>query len=131
MGLPLSAGTCWLGCLAVLVTGAAARAQTDEPATSLAARQPSFFSFSDTQVSYWHEFTGAEPGIAFPVSKNVVSLTHFDEWRYGTNFVNIDFLLSDNRDPRTRGTGPVFPCRPTAGALAAAPSRCSAPIVAP
>lgn len=109
MGLPLSAGTCWLGCLAVLVTGAAARAQTDEPATSLVAKQPSFFTVSDTQVSYWHEFTGAEPGIAFPVSKNVVSLTHFDEWRYGTNFVNIDFLLSDNRDPQYPWGGPGFP----------------------
>jgi hypothetical protein len=42
------------------------------------------------------------------VSKNVVSLTHFDEWRYGTNFVNIDFLLSDSRDPQYPWGGPGF-----------------------
>ena len=109
MGLPLSAGLRWLGCLVVLLSGAAAQAQPDEPATSPAEKKPAFTAISDTQVSYWHEFTGAEPGVAFPVSKNVVSLTHFDAWRYGTNFVNIDFLLSDNRDPQYPWGGPGFP----------------------
>jgi len=65
MGLPLSAGTRGLDCLAILLTAGVAQAEADEPAMSPAAKQPSFPIVSDTQVSYWHEFTGAEPASPF------------------------------------------------------------------
>lgn len=96
----------WLGFLALLSDATTAQAQDDKAPP---APQPGFFAFSDTQVSYWHEFTGSEPGISFPVSKNIFTLTHTDAWRYGTNFLNVDFLLSDNRDPASPWGAPGYP----------------------
>jgi nucleoside-specific outer membrane channel protein Tsx len=70
-----------------------------------------FFLFSDWQISYWHEFNGAEPAIGRGIHKDIVTLTHFDVWKYGTNFVNIDFLKSSNKDPAAPwgGVGFAFP----------------------
>lgn len=70
------------------------------------------FIFSDTQLSYWHEFTAAEPGVGRPIDKNIFTLTHFDVWKYGTNFVNVDFLKSDNHDPAAPWGGLGFPIPP-------------------
>lgn len=70
-----------------------------EPASS------SFFLFQDTSVSYWHQFNAAEPGVGRGIQKDIVSLTHFDAWQYGTNFFNIDFLKSDDDDPSRSGDG--------------------------
>jgi nucleoside-specific outer membrane channel protein Tsx len=68
-----------------------------------------FFIFADTQLSYWHEFSGAEPAVGKPIQKDIVTITHFDVWKYGTNFVNIDFLKSDDHDPAAPWGGPGFP----------------------
>ena len=62
-------------------------------------KSPSFLLFSDTQVSYYHEFTAKEPGIPAtkgnplngrPIPKNVVNISHVDAWEYGTNFLSLD-----------------------------------------
>src|ERR1700681_4875971 len=73
---------------------------------------PPFFLFSDTQISYWHEFNGAEPGVGTHINKDIVTITHFDVWKYGTNFVNLDFLKSDKHDPSAPWGGPGFPIPP-------------------
>jgi len=70
---------------------------------------PPFFLFVDNQISYWHEFSGAEPGVGRPIQKDIVTLTHFDVWKYGTNFVNVDFLKSNNHDPSNPWGGVGFP----------------------
>jgi nucleoside-specific outer membrane channel protein Tsx len=62
-----------------------------------------FFLFMDTQISYWHEFRASEPGVGTNIQKDIVTITHFDVWRMGTNFVNIDFLKSDTNDPSAPG----------------------------
>jgi len=76
------------------------------------AAQQSFFLFSDWQISYWHEFSGAEPAVGKPIHKDIVTLTHFDVWRYGTNFFNVDFLKSSNHDPAAPWGGIGFPIPP-------------------
>ncbi len=82
---------------------------TEAPAATAPPAKPSFFLFSDTQLSFWHEFTGAEPSIPYTITKNILSITHNDAWQYGTNFVNIDFLFSDTRDPAAPWGGPGYP----------------------
>ncbi len=109
----------WLRCL-IALTGISGPALApalaeDRPATSPAATGSSLFLFSDTQLSYWHEFGGSEPGLFSQIAKNVVSLTHDDAWRYGTNFLNVDVLQSDNRDPSAPWGGPGFPIPPGSG----------------
>lgn len=109
-------GRTWCLCLLAALMGgtATAQAQDANPTQQPAPTTPGIFAFSDTQISYWHEFTGSEPGISTPVSKNIFTIQHTDAWRYGTNFVNIDFLISDNRDPSYPWGGPGFPL-PTNG----------------
>jgi hypothetical protein len=33
------------------------------------------------------------------ISKNIVALTHASGYKYGSNFFNVDLLMSDNKDP--------------------------------
>jgi nucleoside-specific outer membrane channel protein Tsx len=87
-----------VGALSVGAAGYAQAADLPLKAPPPAAPAP-FFAVSDTQLSYWHEFNAAEPGVGKHIDKDIVTITHFDAWKYGTNFVNIDFLKSDNHDP--------------------------------
>ena len=98
---------------ATVAVGSASAADIITKAPPVIAPPP-FFLFVDNQISYWHEFSGAEPGVGKPIQKEIVTLTHFDVWKYGTNFVNIDFLKSDNHDPSAPWGGPGFPI-PAAG----------------
>ncbi len=98
--------------LAAATVGPATAADLPVKAVPIAAPPP-FFLFSDWQISYWHEFSGAEPGVGKPIQKDIVTLTHFDVWRYGTNFVNIDFLKSDKHDPAAPWGGVGFPIPPS------------------
>jgi hypothetical protein len=91
--------------------GSASAADLPVKAVPVAAAQP-LFLFSDWQLSYWHEFSGAEPAIGKPIHKDIVTLTHFDVWKYGTNFVNVDFLKSSNHDPAAPWGGIGFPIPP-------------------
>jgi len=78
-------------------------------ATVMAAPPPSFFSFSDTVVSYRFQGPSAEPGIfrerpggrrePVEVPKNVVNLFHANSWAYGTNLISLDLLRSGSQDP--------------------------------
>lgn len=62
-----------------------------------------FFLFEDTTVGYHFSPTASEPGVGNNIKKNVFTITHVDAWSMGTNFVNIDVLKSDSKDPAAGG----------------------------
>jgi opacity protein-like surface antigen len=55
--------------------------------------------WSDTQLSVRHGSQFAEPFNAKDVRKTIVAITHASGYKYGSNFVNVDFLKSDSNDP--------------------------------
>lgn len=72
-------------------------------------KAPSFFLFSDTQVSYRYQFPAAEPGVQIlkangrfetrDIPKSIYNISHADAWAYGTNFFTLDILKSSSQDP--------------------------------
>lgn len=94
---------------------------TDQPgARSTPAPQaatpaaPSFFTFSDTIISYRFESDTKQPGNAGGAGrtidgrsapKNIITFANTNAWEYGTNFFNIDFIKSGSQDP----TGYKYP----------------------
>lgn len=90
---------------AVLAAAFASQAgAADLAAKKKAAAAPApYFLFADTTISYRFETRANEPGSVHNVQKNVGSLTHFNVTKWGTNFVNIDFLKSNHFDP-AKGT---------------------------
>ena len=55
--------------------------------------------WSDTSVSLRHGTKFAEPYGTNDITKNIVGLTHVNGYKYGTNFINIDYLMSNSKDP--------------------------------
>jgi nucleoside-specific outer membrane channel protein Tsx len=55
--------------------------------------------WSDTSIGYRYGTTFAEPFNNQDISKNILNLTHVSGYKYGTNFFNIDLLMSDDKDP--------------------------------
>jgi hypothetical protein len=95
-------------------------------AADLAVKAPapipetSFFIVNDNSVSFTWYPTATDPGVpgdgvagnSNAFNKFVGTATHFDVWKYGTNFFNIDILKSDNNNPvndqfHPRATGAV------------------------
>jgi hypothetical protein len=72
-----------------------------------------FFLVNDTSVSFTWYPNATDPGVAGSsgsvqggvagqsnsFSKYVATVTHFDVWAYGTNFLNIDYIKSSGADP--------------------------------
>ena len=56
-------------------------------------------TFSDTSISYRYGTKFAEPFNNQDVSKHIIALTHVSGYSFGTNFFNLDFLMSDKKDP--------------------------------
>ena len=54
--------------------------------------------WSDTALGYRTGSNYREPFNPDKIRKNIVSLTHVRGYAAGTDFVNVDFLLSDNKD---------------------------------
>lgn len=72
------------------------------------APQVSAANWSDTSVGYRYGTQFTEPFNPEKVKKNILSLTHVSGYDYGQNFVNVDFLQSNNMDPANgdaRGQG--------------------------
>ena len=55
--------------------------------------------WSDTSISLRHGSKFTEPFNPDDISKNIIALTHVSGYKYGTNFLNVDMLLSDSKDP--------------------------------
>jgi len=74
-------------------------------ALAAAAQSAAAVEWSDTSISWRYGSDFAEPFINTPtggrvdIAKNIFALTHADGYKYGTNFFNVDMLLSDNKDP--------------------------------
>lgn len=60
--------------------------------------------WSDTAISYRYGTDFSEPGIDQDVRKNIVGLTHVSGFKYGSNFFNVDVLMSDKADPANNST---------------------------
>ena len=77
-----------VACAAALTCSAAAHAAT----------------FSDTSIGYRYGTEFAEPFNNNAISKDIINLNHVSGYKYGTNFFNVDMLLSDSKDPGGAGS---------------------------
>lgn len=60
--------------------------------------------WSDTSIGWRYGETFAEPYNDEDISKHILNFTHASGYKYGTNFLNVDFLFSDSKDsPTTNG----------------------------
>ncbi|WP_374352696.1 hypothetical protein [Chitinimonas sp.] len=55
--------------------------------------------WSDTSINYRYGNRYGEPFEGNDISKNILGFTHVSGYQYGTNFLNVDFLFSDSKDP--------------------------------
>lgn len=60
--------------------------------------------WSDTSISLRHGTNFQEPNKGRDITKNIVGLTHASGYKYGSNFFNVDMLLSDSKDPAKTGS---------------------------
>lgn len=66
--------------------------------TSVAAAE-----WSNTYIGYRYGTRFAEPFNNQEIRKSIFNLNHVSGYQYGTNFFNVDFLMSDGADPGGRG----------------------------
>jgi nucleoside-specific outer membrane channel protein Tsx len=59
--------------------------------------------WSDTYIGYRTGSKFAEPFNPNDIKKNIINLAHVSGYKYGTNFFNVDFLMSDEKDPGGAG----------------------------
>jgi hypothetical protein len=83
-------------------SGALLRALIGTTLLSAAVASPAA-EFSDTAISYRYGTQFREPFNNQDIIKNIFALTHASGFAYGQNFVNVDFLISNNKDPSTPG----------------------------
>ncbi|WP_234085985.1 hypothetical protein [Azonexus sp. R2A61] len=60
--------------------------------------------WSDTYIGYRYGTKFAEPFNKNDIAKNIVNLGHASGYKYGTNFLNVDLLMADNKDPASPGS---------------------------
>lgn len=60
--------------------------------------------WSDTSLTFRHGSKFAEPYEGNDISKNVVGLSHVSGYKYGSNFFNVDMLMSNSKDPASAGS---------------------------
>jgi nucleoside-specific outer membrane channel protein Tsx len=60
--------------------------------------------WSDTSIGWRYGTKFAEPFNPNDIKKNIFNLTHVSGYKYGTNFFNVDMLLSDSKDPSGVGS---------------------------
>jgi nucleoside-specific outer membrane channel protein Tsx len=72
-------------------------------ALSLATQPAAAADWSDTYLGYRYGTKFAEPFNNEDIKKSIVNFSHVSGYAYGTNFFNVDFLLSDSKDPSAPG----------------------------
>jgi len=65
----------------------------------------SAFEWSDNAIGWRYGTKFREPFVEPNITKNILSFTHADGWKYGGNFLNVDLLLSDKNDPKDCDNG--------------------------
>jgi len=60
--------------------------------------------WSDTSIGYRYGTKFAEPFNNKDIKKDIFNLNHASGYKYGSNFFNADFLLSDKNDPTSPGS---------------------------
>jgi len=60
--------------------------------------------WSDTALSYRYGTKFAEPFNNQDIAKNIVNFSHVSGYKYGTNFLSVDMLMSDSKDPSFAGS---------------------------
>lgn len=73
-------------------------------ATVVCALSSQAATFSDTSIGYRYGTDYAEPFNANAISKDIINLNHVSGYKYGSNFFNVDMLLSDSKDPAGKGS---------------------------
>jgi nucleoside-specific outer membrane channel protein Tsx len=74
-------------------------------AMALGAGAANAADWSDTAISLRYGTSFAEPydnnadGSRVDIKKEIVGFTHVSGYKYGSNFFNVDLLISDNKDP--------------------------------
>lgn len=61
-------------------------------------------NWSDTSISWRASSQFAEPFNNKDIHKNIVAFTHASGYNYGSNFLNVDWLMSDSNDPSAAGS---------------------------
>ncbi|WP_408596094.1 outer envelope protein [Limnohabitans sp.] len=69
--------------------------------TSVAAQAA---DWSDTSLTYRHGSKFAEPFGTNDITKNIYGLSHVSGYKYGSNFFNVDMLMSNGKDPASVGS---------------------------
>jgi hypothetical protein len=59
--------------------------------------------WSDTSIGFRTGNKFAEPFGVNNIHKNIFDLNHVSGYKYGTNFFNVDYLMSDSKDPAYAG----------------------------
>lgn len=73
-------------------------------ALSCASLAASAAEWSDNAVSYRYGADFSEPGNPGDVRKNILGFTHVSGYKWGSNFLNADLLMSDKSDPANNST---------------------------
>jgi nucleoside-specific outer membrane channel protein Tsx len=60
--------------------------------------------WSDTSIGFRTGNKFAEPFGATDIHKDILNLNHVSGYKYGSNFFNIDLLVSDDKDPASVGS---------------------------
>lgn len=60
--------------------------------------------WSDTSIGWRYGNKFAEPFEGNDITKNILNMTHVSGYKYGTNFFNVDILLSNSKDPSAIGS---------------------------
>lgn len=63
-----------------------------------AAQQAGAAEWSDTSIGYRYGTKFAEPFNPQDISKNILNLTHASGYKWGSNYFNVDMLMSDGKD---------------------------------
>lgn len=62
-------------------------------------------TWSDTSIGYRYGTDFAEPFKSTDITKHIINLTHSSGYTYGTNFLNVDLLMSNDESNATQATG--------------------------
>ena len=73
-------------------------------AMAVAASAGHAADWSDTYIGYRTGSKFAEPFGSNDIHKDIINLSHASGYKYGSNFFNVDFLKSDEKDPAGAGS---------------------------